>query len=167
MKSKLLLVGVLLLLAAIFWLSTSYWCMDCGVNPFQLASPQIKAMEFVRSSLDARGKLTITDTVLFQNQKSLNASDIAFQTGMLAKGQVCVSAGDFAGGQAFEETVVGEVVTYTSKSDYATKLAVICDSGVALKESLQKYLPGADWTGRCGCTKSPDPCCVVVVVRNI
>jgi len=167
MKSKLLLVGVLLLLTAIFWLSTSYWCMDCGVNPFQLAGPQVKAIEFVRSSLDARGKLNITDAVLFQNQKSLNAPDIAFQTGMLTKSQVCVLVGDFAGGQAFEETAAGEVVTYVGKADYVAKLAVLCDSGVALRERLQKYNRGADWISGCGCTKSADPCCVVAVVRNI
>src|SRR3989338_8652394 len=130
--------------------------------------PQAKATEIVKNSINSIGELKVTDAVTFSTGKSLNSRTIAIETRYLAENQVCVSAGDFSNDEeAFKELSDGEIIVYSGKSDRATKLAVLCDYGNKLEDTLQKYGKGDDWRMNCGCTQEEDRCCLVAIVKNI
>lgn len=128
--------------------------------------PQQKAAEYVKNSITAIGELKITEAVTFSRNKSLNARTIAFETRALSEDQVCVSAGDFSEDDSFAEVSDGQIITYTGQSDKQTRLAVLCDYGNKLEETLQTYGKGDTWRMNCGCTDSDDRCCVVAVTKN-
>ena len=130
--------------------------------------PQQKAIEFVKSSINSVGELKVTDAVTFSAGKSLNARAIAFETRGLSEDQVCVSTGDVSSEQEiFKEEADGQIIVYKGKADRAMKLAVLCDYGTKLEDTLRSYNRGEDWKLNCGCTQNDDRCCLVAIVKNI
>lgn len=130
--------------------------------------PQQKAIEFVKSSINSVGELKVTDPVTFSAGKSLNARAIAFETRALSENQVCVSTGDVSNDEeAFKEEADGQIIVYHGKADRAMKLAVLCDYGNKLEDTLKSYNKGSDWRLNCACTQNDDRCCLVAIVKNV
>jgi len=129
-------------------------------------TPTQHAMGAVKNLLNSIGELKVTDMVRFSVGESLNARTIAIETRQLAEDQVCVSPGDFAGDKNFNVVEDGKVIEYQGEPGRAARLAVLCDYGSRLGDTLKAYGRDPGWAAQCGCAREEDRCCLVALARN-
>ncbi|HLD59237.1 MAG TPA: hypothetical protein VI977_06435 [archaeon] len=115
--------------------------------------------------------------VTFNPLDSLTATSVADgSNGVVADGQICLSAGDFASDANWVTSGTLSSVRYQGSTALQARLEAVCDSSnVILAKGIQNYLAevhsslnidGVNW-GNCPCLVDSNQTCCLLTVKKI